>query len=126
MKENTLIIDIRRPIDTVFWFTVDPRNTPAWIEGIVKEKSSQWPPKKGTIYSNTDQQGNSARYVCTNFEENRIFELHEINGKYHVRYTFEKKAKGTRLIYFEWMDKGPLRSPFQQQVLERLKLVLEK
>lgn len=126
MKKNKLKVDINRPIQAVFWFTVDPSKTPQWIKGMVKEEANEWPPKRGTLYKNVNRKGAATLYVCTRFEENRIFELREVGGSYHVRYTYERRGDVTRLIYFEWVDKGSIASPFGQGVLDRLKSVLEK
>lgn len=54
MKMNTLSIVINKPVADVFAFTVDPANTPRWIDGIVEEVTDNPPqpwhdlPKQGS------------------------------------------------------------------------------
>jgi uncharacterized protein YndB with AHSA1/START domain len=45
MKENKLTITINKPIDYVFEFTTNPKNTPLWFSTIAEEKASQFPPE---------------------------------------------------------------------------------
>ena len=49
MKENRISIIINKPVQEVFTFTIDPNNTPKWIDGIKEEQISEQPVKIGTI-----------------------------------------------------------------------------
>ncbi len=57
MKKNRLNIQINRPAKEIFEFTLNPHNTPLWINSIVKEKINQKPTKFGTIYKNLNKVG---------------------------------------------------------------------
>jgi len=48
MKENKISIIINKPIEEVFEFTTNPKNTHLWITSIVEEVSDEYPPKIGT------------------------------------------------------------------------------
>jgi len=112
-------------VSDVFAFTVDPSNTPRWIEHLVSEQCSEIPQQIGTVYTNTDSTGNVGEYVVSAFEPNKLFELVSKDGNYHVRYTYTDSADGAVMEYFEWMDQGELSGPFEQSVLEKLKDVME-
>ncbi|MEK7175717.1 MAG: SRPBCC family protein [Patescibacteria group bacterium] len=127
MKENKILINIFRPIEEVFDFTINPQNTPLWIDGIVREETNDFPIKVGTEYKNVNQKGDWTEYVVVKFEPNKIFELKQKDNNYHVQYTYEKVSENeTGLTYFEWVEHGELENPFIKNTLEKLKMVLEK
>lgn len=127
MKDKRLTIIIEKPVNEVFDFTVNPENTPKWIEGIVLEKINETPPRLGTIYRNKSKDGSWNEYKMTAFEANKMFELTRISGNYHVRYTFTPTHEGhCNFEYYEWVDEGELDDTVSQQVLDTLKNVMEK
>jgi len=126
MKQNKISIIINSPIESVFDFTINPENTPKWIDGIENEEVDKKPINLGTIYRNVDKSGVWTEYEVVQFYENKIFELKQKNSIYHVRYDYDLMSeKITRLTYFEWVDDGDLTSPFSRSVLEKLKNLLE-
>lgn len=126
MKKNKLSIKINKPASLVFAFILDPQNTPLWIDGIEIEETNESPVKLNTIYRNRDSEGNWNEYSVKDYRINKLFELISMNGNYHVRYTYLDLADNkSELEYFEWVDKGELDSPFSQNVLEKLKRVIE-
>ncbi len=127
MKENSLVVRINRPVSEVFDFTVMPSNTPAWIDSIVSEQVEGGVVGLGARYTNEDKGGNINTYEVSRYEINRIFELHSVPPSYGVRYAYMPISDiETELEYFEWMDDGELKSPFEQKNLENLKRVLEE
>lgn len=125
MQQNRLTIKINKPVSEVFSFTLDPKNTPKWIDFIVSETSSEIPAKKGSIYENTDRHGNLSTYEITEFKKNRFFVFSKKNNSYHVRYTFKSAGSSTELEYFEWVDLGVLNDPFRIEILSKLKVLME-
>lgn len=127
MKDKKLSIVIDKPVSEVFEFTTDPANTAKWIDGIVVEETNETPPKLGTIYRNKGKSGNWNEYQMTVFEKDKTFTLSRLNGDYHVRYTFTPVDNNKcDFEYYEWVDSDELDDTVSQDVLEKLKSVLEQ
>lgn len=127
MKNNRVKIKIYKPVEFVFEFTINPKNTSFWIDGIEVEKTNEWPAKIGTIYRNKDKSGNWSQYQVVKLDQNKLFELLSSDNNYHVRYIYSAlDNKATELEYAEWVDRGELENPFGQEILEKLKSVIEK
>ncbi len=127
MKNNKLMIRINKPVGKVFAFTINPQNTPKWIDSIVTEQTNEWPIKVGSIYKNQSKDGKWSGYTVSEYIENERFIFTKNDNNYHVRYIFTPKGENdTELEYFEWIDKGNLEEPFTLKTLKKLKSVLEK
>lgn len=126
MKENKISIKINRPIKEVFDFTINPQNTPKWIDGMVIEETNEWPVKIGTIYRNKGSDNIWNEYKLIEFEPEKVFTLKQKNSDYSVKYTYKSLSDNlTELIYSEWVDKGELDSPFTENTLIKLKNIIE-
>ncbi len=127
MRDKILSIVINKPVGEVFEFTTNPENTSKWIDGIAVEEINETPPKLGTIYRNKGQSGNWNEYEMTEFEKDKRFTLTRLNADYHVRYTFKPVDQNScDFEYYEWVDEGELDDTFSQEVLEKLKRIMEK
>lgn len=127
MKENKISIEISRPVEQVFEFTLNPKKTRLWIDTILEEESDEFPIQMGTRYSNKDRNGDWTRYKVVALKKNRLFELKQNNGRYHVRYSYEEiSEKKTKFTYSEWVDNGELDSPVTISALKNLKGIMEK
>ncbi len=126
MKENKLIIRINKPVSEIFKFTINPQNTPRWIDSIGQESIDAKEIKVGTQYTNVDKNNFTKNsYKVAKFENNKIFELESLLPEYHVRYTYTTISENeTELEYFEW-DSVDLSNPLTQETLEKLKSILE-
>lgn len=58
MNEVKQTIAIEKPAQKVFAFTINPDNTPKWVDVVVEEQTNETPTKLGTIYKNKDTDGN--------------------------------------------------------------------
>lgn len=126
MREKRLTIQIKKPVNEVFDFLLNPNNTSLWTESVVKEETSEWPVKVGTLYRNHGQDGVWNQFILAELTPNKSFELKKIDKNYHVRYTFKELPNNeTEFEYFEWVEQGELEDPFTQEILEKLKTVME-
>lgn len=126
MKDNKLKIIINKPVSDVYNFTLDPKNTPSWIDFSSHEETSEWPVKPGTVYKNTGKNGVILEFTMREIVSNKYFELDSDGGKYHCRYTFRDLGNNTtEYEYHEWQDDRDLDFIMPQEVLEKLKKVLE-
>ena len=57
MKENKISIEINCTVGKVFEFTLNPKNTPLWIDNIVREERNESSVKVGTEYKNVNGGG---------------------------------------------------------------------
>ncbi len=126
MKENKLTIKINKSVQEVFEFTITPPNTTRWIDSVVKEKTSEWPVKVGTIYTLQNKKGDPSEVIVSAIKENEMVEWISKDQNYHCRYIFKSKGDNiTEFEYYEWVDKGDMEEPFTQETLEKLKKVIE-
>lgn len=127
MRENKITVVINKPIEKVFEFTTNPKNTHSWIPSIQEEVAEAYPPKIGIQYKNRGKNSDWDFYKVVEFELNKIFTLSDLNNNYHVKYTYKKLGdEQTEMEYFEWMENGELKNPFTEDILQNLKSVLEK
>lgn len=126
MRQLKLKIQISKPVDEVFGFTLNPDNTPKWIDGIIREEADPLPTRLGTIYRNTGDGNTWATYEITQLDPGVMFVMSRKDSNYHVRYIFAPVGDGTELEYTEWTDDGELENPFTIEPLEKLKQVIEE
>jgi uncharacterized protein YndB with AHSA1/START domain len=126
MKDLKLTVTISRNIQDVFEFTTNPINTPKWIESLLEETADIYPPVLGTVYKNKDKSGSVNEYIVTQYDTPNVFQLDAVHQDYKVRYTYRLKSENeTELEYYEWSELGQLHSPFIQEILDNLKVVME-
>ena len=126
MKTQKLIIKIDCSAQELFAFTMNPDNTPKWIDTITREQTNERPTRLGTIYKHQNKEGKWLEYEITAFKENEMFIMSLKDSTYHVKYTFMPIGpNSTEFEYFEWMDEGKLEVPFLQEGMQKLKAVLE-
>lgn len=127
MKSNKIKIMINKPVGEVFKFTLTPPNSTLWIDGVVEEKTNEWPVRIGTIYKLKNKKGEYSEVTVNSIKENKIIEWIAKGQNYHCRYSFRSLDKNvSELEYSEWVDKGHLEEPFTLEILQKLKEVLEK
>lgn len=126
MKQIKLKIQINKSAREVFEFCLNPNNTPKWIDGIMEEKTNEWPVKLGSVYKNTGDGKSWDEYTLTKFKKFDTFTLSAKDNNYHVKYTLTPiGGNACELEYFEWVEKGELENPFTMQQLQKLKEILE-
>ena len=126
MQENKITIIINKPIEDVFEFTTNPKNTHLWIPSIEEEIAEEYPPKIGTQYKNRESNSDWDFYKVVEFQENKIFTLTDLDENYSVKYTYRRlNDNQTEMEYFEWMKNGELSNPFTEDIIQKLKSVME-
>jgi uncharacterized protein YndB with AHSA1/START domain len=126
MKDLKLSVRINKPVEVVFEFTTNPANTSKWIDSVQGEKSDAYPPQIGTVYQNWDASGKISEYKVTQYELSKVFQLDANHQDYKVRYTYTSIAEDeTGLEYYEWSEFDQLHAPFMQEILDKLKEVME-
>lgn len=132
MHKNTIIVEISVPVNEVFTFTTDPKNTPKWLDFVIKEERSTSTVCVGTRYKNisldAQQQQRETIYEVTAFEIDCLFELEDVAGSYKCTYRYEpiEHGKATRLTYTETNGPNqPLVNPLTQEPFNILKTILE-
>ena len=126
MQENKITIIINKPIEEVFEFTTNPKNTHLWSPSIVEEVAEKYPPQIGTKYRNRGNDSDWDFYKVVEFQNNKIFTLSDLENNYHVKYTYRKiNDNQTEMEYFEWMENGELSNPYTDDVIQKLKSVME-
>ena len=125
-KENKISVIIERPVKEVFEFTTNPKNTSLWIDSIIEEVLEGYPPMVGSVYKNRGEDSEWDSYKVLEFEQNKIFTLGDLDRNYHVRYTYVDLGDDrTEMEYFEWIKDGDLSKPFTEDILLKLKEVIE-
>lgn len=85
MQEKKYKIIINKPIEEVFEFTTNPKNTQLWVPFVDEEVTNEFPPKLGTLYkSRRKNHWNESK--VTEFIINRIFKIE--NPVFSVKYTY--------------------------------------
>lgn len=126
MNKKTLTIVISKPIVEVFEASINPANTPLWIDTMAEEQTGEWPVKLGTKYKNRGHTGDWTKYTVTKFKLNELFELTQDAGDYRVEYIYTSKgSNATELQYTEWVTVGELENPLSMDALNKLKLLIE-
>ncbi len=90
------------------------------------EKAEVFPPQVGTKYENWDASGKINEYKVTQYEPSKLFQLDATHQDYKVRYTYTSVSDNeTQLEYYEWSESDQLHAPFMQEILDKLKEVME-
>ncbi len=126
MQENKITTSIDKIVEEVFEFTTNPKNTHLWIPSVLEEFAEEYPPRIGTRYKNRGADSDWDFYEVVEFQENKIFTLTDLDSNYHVRYSYRKLSDSqTEMEYFEWMKNGELSDPFTEDIIQKLKSVIE-
>ncbi|HEX7041797.1 MAG TPA: DUF3284 domain-containing protein [Patescibacteria group bacterium] len=123
MNDNRLKIIINKPLAEVFEFCVTPPHAKLWVPNIINETTNQWPAKIGTVYTEYKNDNTSFNIIVTDYKENEYIEWKTEDGKYHVRYTFTPVNQNATQL--EYVENGEVTEPFTQEILEKLKQVIE-
>ncbi|MEK7572033.1 MAG: DUF3284 domain-containing protein [Patescibacteria group bacterium] len=89
----------------------------------MNETTNEWPIKIGTIYTEYKNDNTSFKIIVTDYKENEFIEWKTEDDSYHVRYTFTSTDENTTQLTY--VETGDVDEPFTQDVLEKLKQVIE-
>ena len=123
MKTNEIRIIIDASCRDVFEFTLEPKNTPQWIDDVEEETISTQQIALGTIYSNS-----FGNMEVTDYERDKFFEL--TNKKTGVICSHSYRPINdtqTELTYFEYVQDGSeLPGEMKHSYFEKLKELFTK
>ena len=126
MRENKITVVINKPINEVFEFTTNPKNTHLWVPFISEEISSEYPPKIGTIYRSCRENNSWSEMKVVEFDNNKKFVISDLDENLFVKYVYrDLDENSTELEYSDWMIDKDFHSPLTKDVLEDLKKVME-
>lgn len=126
MKENTLTIEISKPLEVAYAFAITPPNSKLWIPGIIDEETSEWPTRPGTVYRLKNAEGEWSEVVVKQIKKNKMVEWEIAEDTYSCRYDFKSlSSTSCQLTYREWVIEGTIENPFPQKVLDGLKQAIE-
>jgi hypothetical protein len=125
MREIKLKVQIKRSIVDVFDFTINPKNTPKWVNSVTVEETNEWPVKVGTIYRSKNKMGDWSELTLTAFEEYKMFTLTKKENNYHVTYVFTPINPDLTELEYVWVDNGELKEFSIQVLVDNLKRVME-
>ncbi len=126
IKKNKFVIRVNAPASQLFEFTLNPANTPLWIDGVTHSESDAWPVLEGTTYRHQHSDGTWNEYVVSSLEKNKSFIMKMKDGNYHVRYMFVPISETeTEFEYFEWVIREVLPNPNPKEILSKLKSAVE-
>lgn len=126
MHTKSYTVIINKPAHEAFAASLNPKNTPLWIDGVVEEQASESPAKLETTYRNRGASGGWTEYAITEIAQDRSFTLSRKDGAYHVRYVFQPLADNqTEFTYSEWEDEGTLKNPLPEEAIQKLKQLIE-
>jgi uncharacterized protein len=124
MESLKQTIKINKPVVKVFAFTINPANTPKWIDSVTVEETNEWPVEVGTIYRNQNQAGEWSEYKLTDFEPNKTFTLSKSDSSL-LHYSFTALDAETTELEYEWTSNNPDKV-FLEKMLTKLKKVMEE
>ena len=94
MKDLKLAITIIKSAKDIFDFTLNPNNTPKWIDFIDEEETNEWPAKLGTIYRNrVGKDAKWSEFELTEYEPDKAFTMSSKDSGYHVRYVLKPHCR---------------------------------
>ena len=103
MKDLKLNITINKPVEEVFAFATDSSNISKWYPSIKEEIPAEVPWKLGTKIKNRGEDINNwGYYEVSEFEENKVFTLSQIDSPYSVRYIFIDNGSSTDMEYYKY------------------------
>ena len=131
MKDNIITIEIARPVEDVFEFTINPNNTHLWIDSVIKERIDTTEIGLGTKYYQVVRliDGNQGfeQAIISAFIKNKLIEFSYIGTTYKCRYSYKSTIIGTTLTYIEEAENDEdLSMPMERSTLYKLKKILEE
>jgi uncharacterized protein YndB with AHSA1/START domain len=127
MSENKITVVINKPINEVFEFTTNPKNTHLWVPFISEEISNEYPPKIGTIYRSCRENDSWSEMKVVEFDNNKKFVISDLDENLFVKYVYhDLNENSTKLEYSDWMIDKDFHSPITKDVLEDLKKIMER
>ena len=126
MKKNRFTVIINKPINEVFEFTTNPKNTHLWVPFISEEVADKYPPKINTRYKSRRKDNNWGELKVIDFQKNKVFILSDLDDNLFVKYTYRQLDNNkTEMEYCDWMIEREFNTPFTEDIFGNLKKLIE-
>jgi hypothetical protein len=126
-QENVSSAAINAPIEFCFEQVINPKNAPKWQSAIRSGTASEFPPKRGTVYTGLLKQGGAEKLTVSEFVPNKKFALKASDGyahKFHFKNASSILCPDNEMTILEFTERNS-DIGYNEQAVGNLKEMIE-